>query len=166
MTANKEHKKFHAIDMQCGWKKSPGYPADLQVWEKVLAGSLDTAKKRGSQTRLLKFAPGVYTTKPSVRDYWEEVYLVSGDLTMADNDGGEGSSTTFTPHTYACHPPGIHRGPFKSEGGCVLLEIHCYDTPRQDAPRQDTPSYDTLNSKWLSARSCATPPPESWKRAA
>jgi hypothetical protein len=159
MTVNKQHKELHAIDMQGGWKKSPGYPADLQVWEKLLAGSLDTANKSGSQTRLLKFAPGVYATKPSVRDYWEEVYLVSGDLTAANNDGGDG--TAFAPHTYACRPPGVSHGPFKSEGGCVLLQIHYYATPSHD-----TPSYDTPGSKWLSAKSCVTPPPESWKRAA
>jgi hypothetical protein len=162
MTVNKQHKELHAIDMQAGWKKSPGYPVNLQVWEKILAGSLDAANKRGSQTRLLRFAPGVYKTKPSVRDYWEEVYLVSGDLTVGNNDGG----TAFAPHTYACRPPGVYPGPFKSEGGCVLLQIHYYDTPSHDTPSQNTPSYDTPGSKWLSAKSCVTPPSESWRRAA
>jgi hypothetical protein len=31
------------------------------------------------------------------------------------------------PNTYACRPPGAYHGPFKSEQGCMLLEIHYYD---------------------------------------
>jgi len=30
----------------------------------------------------------------------------------------------FAPGTYACRPPGAVHGPFKLEGGCLLLEIH------------------------------------------
>ena len=41
-----------------------------------------------------------------------------------DGDGGE----SFSPNTYACRPPGAYHGPFKSEGGCLLLEMHYYDT--------------------------------------
>jgi hypothetical protein len=26
----------------------------------------------------------------------------------------------------ACRPPGVYHGPFKSEKGCVLFEIHYY----------------------------------------
>lgn len=126
MAVNKEHKEFHTIDMQGGWQKPPGYPPELNVYEKILSGGLDTKNKRGSQTRLLKFAPGVFTTAPFVHDYWEEVYLVSGDLTVGNDTNGNGG-TPFPQNTYACRPPGAYHGPFKSEGGCVLLEIHYYD---------------------------------------
>jgi hypothetical protein len=126
MAVNKQHKEFHTIDMQGGWQKPPGYPPGLDVHEKVLAGGLDTKNKRGSQTRLLKFAPGVFTTEPFVHDYWEEVYLVSGDLTVGNDKEGKGG-TRFPQNTYACRPPGAAHGPFKSENGCVLLEIHYYD---------------------------------------
>jgi hypothetical protein len=126
MAVNKQHKEFHTIDMQGGWQKPPGYAPELNVHEKILSGGLDTKNKRGSQTRLLKFAPGVYTTEPFVHDYWEEVYLVSGDLTVGNDKDGKGG-TPFPPNTYACRPPGAWHGPFKSEGGCVLLEIHYYD---------------------------------------
>jgi hypothetical protein len=126
MAVNKQHKEFHTIDMQDGWQKPPGYAPELNVHEKILSGGLDTKNKRGSQTRLLKFAPGVYTTEPFVHDYWEEVYLVSGDLTVGNDKDGKGG-TPFPPNTYACRPPGAWHGPFKSEGGCVLLEIHYYD---------------------------------------
>ena len=68
----------------------------------------------------------MFTTKPFVHDYWEEVYLVSGDLTVGNDENGKGGES-FSPNTYACRPPGAYHGPFKSEQGCVLLEIHYYD---------------------------------------
>jgi hypothetical protein len=75
---------------------------------------------------LLRFTPGVYTTAPFVHDYWEEVYLVEGDLTVGNDAQGHGGAS-FPPGTYACRPPGAVHGPFKSNRGCLLLEIH-YDT--------------------------------------
>jgi hypothetical protein len=54
------------------------------------------------------------------------VYLVEGDLTVGNDSEGNGGEA-FPPHTYACRPPGAPHGPFKSEGGCLLLEIHYYD---------------------------------------
>lgn len=124
MPVTKEHKEFHALDMASGWEVPPGYPAGIQ--QKILAGSLDEAARRGSRTRLLRFEPGVFTTEPFVHDYWEEVYLVSGDLTVGNDAEGRGGEA-FAPNTYACRPPGARHGPFKSEGGCVLLEVHYYD---------------------------------------
>lgn len=125
MAIDKEHKEFHAIDMGVeGWHVPPGYPQGIE--QKILAGKLDEEGKVGNRTRLLRFAPGVFTTKPFVHDYWEEVYLVSGDLTVGNDENGEGGES-FAPNTYACRPPGAYHGPFKSETGCVLLEIHYYD---------------------------------------
>lgn len=126
MAINKEHKEFFAIDMGSdGWETPPGYPAGIQ--QKILAGALDEAGKVGNRSRLLRFAPGVFTTVPFVHDYWEEVYLVSGDLTVGNDEHGNGGEA-FAPNTYACRPPGAYHGPFKSENGCVLFEIHYYDT--------------------------------------
>jgi len=125
MAIDKEHKEFHAIDMGSeGWHTPPGYPEGIE--QKFLAGYLDEEGKTGNRTRLLRFAPGVFTTAPFVHDYWEEVYLVSGDLTVGNDANGQGGEQ-FAPNTYACRPPGAWHGPFKSEGGCVLLEIHYYD---------------------------------------
>ena len=124
MAVNKEHKEFHALDMSSGWETPPGYPAGIQ--QKILSGALDEANKSGSRTRLLRIAPGVHTTKPFVHDYWEEVYLVAGDLIVGNDERGEGGER-FAPNTYACRPPGVHHGPFKSETGCLLMEIHYYD---------------------------------------
>jgi hypothetical protein len=63
-----------------------------------------------------------------VHDYWEEVYLMSGDLTVGDAKD-DGRAQSFLPNTYACRPPGILHGPFRSETGCVLLEFHYYEEP-------------------------------------
>jgi len=124
MPVNKAHDEFHAIDMERGWETPPGYPPGIE--QKILAGGLDEERKRGTRTRLLRFRPGVHTTAPFVHDYWEEVFLVSGDLTVGNDAHGAGG-TPFRANTYACRPPGAAHGPFKSEGGCVLFELHYYD---------------------------------------
>jgi hypothetical protein len=121
---NKEHKEFYSVDMNSGWETPAGYPKGIE--QVILSGSLDEAGKSGTRTRLLRFQPGIFTTKPFVHDYWEEVYLVSGDLTVGNDEQGQGGEP-FQPHTYACRPPGAFHGPFKSEDGCVLLEIHYYE---------------------------------------
>ena len=124
MAINKAHEEFHALDMDVGWEVPPGYPQGME--QKILSGSLDEEGRRGARTRLLRFQPGVFTTVPFVHEYWEEVYLLSGDLTVGNDEHGEGGES-FQPNTYACRPPGVHHGPFKSENGCMLLEIHYYD---------------------------------------
>jgi hypothetical protein len=101
-----------------------GYPRGIQ--HKILAGALDEAHRRGNRTRLLRFEPGVHTTAPFVHEYWEEVYLLSGDLIVGNDAEGKGGEA-FAPNTYACRPPGTPHGPFKSETGCLLLEVHYYD---------------------------------------
>ena len=124
MPVNKRHDEFHTLDMSAGWETPEGYPTGIE--QKILAGSLDERARRGTRTRLLRFQPGVFTTAPFVHDYWEEVYLVSGDLIVGNDATGNGGES-FPPNTYACRPPGTLHGPFKSENGCLLLEIHIYD---------------------------------------
>jgi hypothetical protein len=124
MPIEKEHKEFHAVDMnKDGWHSPRGYPQEIE--QKILAGTLDEIGKVGNRTRLLRFKPGAYTTKPFVHDYWEEVYLISGDLSVGDDEHRE-HGQSFCPNTYACRPPGVYHGPFKSKDGCVLLEFHYY----------------------------------------
>lgn len=123
MSAGKPHLEFHTLDMTTGWETPPGYPEGIK--QKILASDLDEEAKRGSRTRLLRFDPGVYTTEPFVHDHWEEVYLLHGDLTVGNDASGRGGEA-FPADTYACRPPGAYHGPFKSEGGCMLLELHYY----------------------------------------
>ena len=124
MTIQKEHKEFYTVDLTTGWETPPGYPSGIQ--QQILAGFLDEKNRTGFRTRHLRFTPGTYTTAPFVHEYWEEVYLVSGDLIVGSDANGNGGEQ-FGPHTYACRPPGTLHGPFKSETGCLLLELHYYD---------------------------------------
>ncbi len=124
MAIDKEHSEFHALDMAAGWHTLPGYPPGIE--QKILAGNIDEENKSGGRTRLLRIKAGTYTTAPFRHDYWEEVYLLSGDLTVGSDAAGNGGES-FKPPTYACRPPGVDHGPFKSEGGCVMFEIHYYD---------------------------------------
>jgi hypothetical protein len=112
----KEHLEFFTLDLSKGWETPKGYPEGIA--QKIIAGRLDETGKMGSRTRLLRFQPGAFTTEPFEHDYWEEVFLVSGTLTV----GGE----AFRPYTYACRPPHVSHGPFISQDGCLLLEIHYY----------------------------------------
>ena len=48
--------------------------------------------------------------------------IASPSTNDAEGIGGE----SFPPGTYACRPPGAVHGPFKSNRGCLLLEIHYY----------------------------------------
>ncbi|SHI98015.1 hypothetical protein SAMN02745194_01478 [Roseomonas rosea] len=128
MPITKEHLEFHVPDTSTGWEVPKGYPAGIE--QKILAGKLDEENKRGHRTRLLRFQPGEFTTAPFVHDYWEEVWLVSGDLIVGNDAQGNGGES-FDKAAYACRPPGAYHGPFKSVTGCTLLEIHYYDeTPR------------------------------------
>ena len=126
MAVNKIHDEFHSIDMVNGWQAPEGYEPGSGVDEKILSGALDTKNKSGTRTRLLRFQAGVFTKAPFVHDYWEEVFLVAGDLTVGNNAEGEGGEP-FSGFTYAVRPPGVYHGPFKSVGGCLLLETHYYD---------------------------------------
>jgi hypothetical protein len=117
MAVNKLHREFFTLDMASGWETPEGQPPGVQ--QKILSGALDETAGRGSQTRLLRFAPGTHTTAQVWHNYWEEVYVMSGEFIVA----GE----TFPPNTYACRPPHAVHGPFGSETGCLLLEFGYYD---------------------------------------
>ncbi len=123
MGKGKPHIEFTKLNMDEGWEVPPGYPEGIK--QKVLTSDLDEEGKSGSRTRLLRFDPGAFSTEPFVHDHWEEVYLVSGVLTVGNDANGEGGEP-FPAPTYACRPPGAHHGPFKSEEGCLLYELHYY----------------------------------------
>lgn len=127
MPIDKPHLEFTRLDMSQGWEVPPGYPPGIE--QKILSGAIDEAGKQGFRTRLLRFAPGVYTTEPFVHEHWEEVFLVSGDLIVGNDAHGRGGES-FSGYTYACRPPGAFHGPFKSERGCLLLELHYFEESR------------------------------------
>jgi hypothetical protein len=102
------------------WKPLPGFAGIEQL---VLAGHLDETARRGHRTRLVRFAPGVQTDRALTHDYHEEAYLVSGDLC---GSGEAASAGSVNAPAYTYRVPGTPHGPFKSEHGCVLVEIHFY----------------------------------------
>ena len=124
MAVNKEHKEFFQVDFGAGWERLPGYPEGIEI--KILSGSIDLKNKSGGYTRIVRFAPGAYTTEPFQHDHWEEVYVLEGDLVAGSNPDGTGGEA-FGKGTYCCRPPGAPHGPFRSEGGYLLLETHYYD---------------------------------------
>jgi hypothetical protein len=76
-------------------------------------------------TRLLRFEPGADSSPngPQVHDFWEEVYIIEGDLTDLRLD------QTFRAGMYACRPPGMEHGPWRSESGVLMVEFR-YAIPR------------------------------------
>ncbi len=72
----------------------------------------------GAQTRLLRLEAGLETTEPIAHDYWEEVWILEGELVDL------GKNRTFSAGMYACRPPGMVHGPYRVERGCLTLEIH------------------------------------------
>ena len=73
----------------------------------------------GEYTRLTRFFPGADTTAfgGKSHEYPEEIFIVSGRLYDHAFD-----MWLETGH-YASRPPGEVHGPFKTEKGCVVLEI-------------------------------------------
>jgi hypothetical protein len=123
MNERKPHLEFTSVSMKEGFHPVPGYPPGF--YEKILAGTLDEKNGHGSRARLLRIDPGAFSTVPFVHEYWEEVFMLSGDLIVGNDAKGNGGEK-FTGPTYACRPPGAAHGPFKSDGGCILLEQHYY----------------------------------------
>ena len=82
--------------------------------ELVVARDADT----GDYSRLVRFEPGTDTSPLGVlaHDFWEEIYIVHGDLT--DLRLGQ----TFHGGFYACRPPGMPHGPWRSANGVLMFE--------------------------------------------
>lgn len=79
----------------------------------------DDAAPEGVVTRMLKFAPICDTTPDGVQthDFWEEVYILEGSITdLRLNE-------EFTAGMYACRPPGMEHGPWRSDEGCLTFEV-------------------------------------------
>lgn len=100
------------------WTRSDGPVAGM--WEQVLASDAAT----GAYTGLIRYDPGVDTSPIGRRmhNYWEEVYILHGDLTDLHLD------CRFEAGMYACRPPGMAHGPWRTEGGVTMLEIR-YKVP-------------------------------------
>ena len=80
---------------------------------------LSVDPESGEYTRLTRFLPGADTAHVggNVHAYPEEVFIVSGRIYDAAFD------TWLETGHYASRPPGEVHGPFRSEEGCVVLEV-------------------------------------------
>ena len=84
--------------------------------EKILNFDPET----GVSTRMLRFSPGVVTDVVITHDFWEEVYIIEGELTDTR------INQTFTSGMSACRPPGMPHGPYTSPVGCTTFEVRYY----------------------------------------
>jgi hypothetical protein len=92
---------------------SPGAGAGgCGIAEKVLSRDPDT----GDVTRLLRFEAGVQTADTIAHDFWEEVWILEGELIDL------GLRQAFTAGMYACRPPGMRHGPYRAPSGALLFE--------------------------------------------
>lgn len=76
-------------------------------------------KKTGDYTRLTRFKPGADTSSFGVKshDYPEEIMIIESRLYDAAFD------RWLEVGDYASRPPGEVHGPFKTDSGCVVLEM-------------------------------------------
>lgn len=89
----------------------------LEGMAEELTLSIDSAT--GEYTRLTRFRPGADTSEfgGKIHSYPEEVFVVSGRLY------DEAFGMWLEAGHYASRPPGELHGPFKTDTGCVVLEM-------------------------------------------
>ena len=88
--------------------------------------TLSMDETTGEYTRLTRFLPGADTTQFGGKShvYPEEVFIVSGRLYDAAFD------QWLEAGHYASRPPSELHGPFKTDVGCVVLELSFPDRAR------------------------------------
>lgn len=86
------------------------------ICEKVLSHD----EKSGDYTRILRFDPGVESYDVIEHDFWEEVIILEG--TLLDKTLNQ----EFTKGMYACRPPGMKHGPYRTPKGCMTFEVRYF----------------------------------------
>ncbi|MQA91549.1 MAG: cupin [Gemmatimonas sp.] len=118
---------YPAVDV--AWRNVSG--SDGQLKERILSADDET----GVATRILFFSRGADTTPLGVQvhDFWEEVYILSGEMVDLTLD------QAFTAGMYACRPPGMRHGPWRSPNGCTTFEVRYQMAPPScsEAPRRE-----------------------------
>ncbi len=116
---------FSAIDLETGFENRGDGNMGISV--KILSDNLDTDTKHGCRTRLLRMAPGSETPEAHAHDYWEEIYILDGEMTVHDGSDGEKQVKTGA---YAAREPGVMHGPVRSKTGCLMIDFCWY--PSED----------------------------------
>lgn len=88
------------------------------MMERVLAADSES----GDLTRLSWWKPGTDSSSLGVQahNYWEEVLILDGEIEDVS------LRQTFRKGFYACRPPGMKHGPWRTEGGVFQLELRRY----------------------------------------
>lgn len=113
---------FHLVNDGAGFAERGDGNSGISV--KILASDLDTAAKRGRRTRLLRMAPGAETPEAHAHDYWEEIYILEGSMTVHDGTDGE---KLVQAGDYAARKPGVMHGPVSTVGGCLMIDFCWYE---------------------------------------
>jgi hypothetical protein len=96
---------------EIAWSPAPGQSG---VSQRILAAD------PGGRivTRMVRWEPGLDTSGvgPVAHDYFEEVLILSGSLHDLSLD------RIFSAGWYACRPPGMVHGPWRTTDGCVMFE--------------------------------------------
>ena len=95
------------------WKPIAG----LEGIAEELTLSID--EDTGEYTRLTRFNPGANTSSfgSKSHNYPEEIFILTGGLY------DEAFNTWLEAGHYASRPPGEVHGPFRTDVGCVVLEL-------------------------------------------
>lgn len=105
---------------------NPLDPAGKEKWRPVkglegMAEDLTLAvdEETGEYTRLTRFYPGADTAAVGGKshDYPEEIFIVSGRLY------DEAFGVWLETGCYASRPPGEVHGPFRTDTGCIVIEV-------------------------------------------
>ncbi|TFV50189.1 cupin [Bradyrhizobium niftali] len=116
----KDHKEFFNALAEDGWRAVPGY---VGVEEKILSGRFDHASHAGAVTRLSRWAAGASVDHPVSHDWCEEVFLISGTLSIGTEPQ---ESRRLEAGTYAVRPAHVEHGPFFTRDGCLMIEFLYY----------------------------------------
>ena len=109
--AKPEFEFFPVTDVQ--YTVCPG--GDPKITERILSRDPDG----NVATRILRYEAGADSSPMGVQkhDFWEEVYILEGsfvDLTL---------DQTFSAGEYACRPPGMPHGPWRTDEGVLTFEV-------------------------------------------
>lgn len=107
---SKKEMEFTDCEAAFAWQPVSGEAQG--VVEKILSRDPET----GDYSRLLRFPAGFSGVETLTHSFWEEVYILDGSL--LDIRTGQAFSKGF----YACRPPGMVHGPYRTPEGCMTFE--------------------------------------------
>lgn len=84
MGPGKINLNFHHMDTTGGFTTGPDNPL---IHVKFLDNSLDMTKKTFVCNRFLRVDAGYWTPEAHAHAYWEELYILEGDIISIDADG-------------------------------------------------------------------------------